>query len=173
MNLKDKKSLVVYYSRKGNNYVNGNIINLKIGNTSVAANYIKEITEADLFEIEPVNDYPEDYNECTKVAQAELKNNERPRLTKYLDNIDSYEVIYIGYPNWWGTMPMPVYTLLESLDFSNKIIMPFCTNEGSGMGHSENDIKKICPNSNVMKGLAINGTSVKDSKSKIESWIEG
>lgn len=138
-----KKSLIVYYSRKGNNYVNGNIVNLKIGNTEVVANLIKEFTNADIFEVEPVKEYSLDYKECTNESKIELKNNARPELKSYIDSIDEYDNIFVGYPNWWGTMPMPMFTFLEHYDFNNKKVIPFCTHEGSQMGRSEKDIKDI------------------------------
>jgi flavodoxin len=83
-----------------------------------------------------------------------------------------YDVIFLGYPNWWGTMPMPVYTFLESYDFSGKKIVPFCTHEGSGMGHSEKDIAKACPKATVLKGIAIHGTSASSADSNVSSWID-
>jgi flavodoxin len=84
-----------------------------------------------------------------------------------------YDVIFLGYPNWWGTMPMPVYTFLESYDFSGKTIVPFCTHEGSGMGHSEKDIAKTCPKASVLKGIAIHGTNASSADSNVSSWING
>jgi len=167
----NKKCLVAYYSRKGQNYVNGNIINLPVGNTEKIANMIRELTEGDLFEIKTIKSYPKDYMETTRVAQDELSENARPELTEYLDNIDDYDVIYLGYPNWWGTFPMAVCTFLESSDFTGKTIIPFCTHEGSGMGHSERDIRGLCPTANVEKGLAIRGGSVSSAEKIVRSWI--
>lgn len=171
-NLKDKKSLIIYYSRKGENYTSQGIQDLSIGNTEVIAKMISEITGGDLFEIKPVKEYPINYRECTAVAKDELRENARPELTEYLENIDKYEVIYIGYPNWWGTMPMPMMTGLEKLNFTDKVVMPFCTHEGSGMGSSESDVKKICKGAKVMKGLPIQGSYVDTAKSKVEQWIK-
>lgn len=172
MNLKEPKSLIAYFSRKGNNYVSGSIVNLSIGNTEVAANMIQEITGSDVFRIESVVPYPIDYTETTNVAKAELNQNARPELSRQVNNIDSYDVILLGYPNWWGTMPMPVFTFLESYDFSGKTIIPFCTHEGSGMGRSESDIKKLCPDAKVKKGLSIRGSSVKEAEKEISKWVE-
>lgn len=171
-NIKGKKSLIIYYSRKGENYTNNGIQDLPVGNTEVIAKMISEITGGDLFEIKPVKEYPINYRECTVVAQDELKANARPELQEYLENIDEYEVIYIGYPNWWGTMPMPMFTELEKLDFSDKIVMPFCTHEGSGMGNSESDLRSVCKGAKVMKGLPIQGSYVSTAKSKVEQWIK-
>ncbi|HWT76468.1 MAG TPA: flavodoxin [Mobilitalea sp.] len=171
MDYLNKKCLVAYYSRKGNNYVSGSIVNLPVGNTEVAATMIQELTGCDKFHIETVKSYPTDYTETTEVAQQELRKNVRPELTGHVENMDSYEVIFLGYPNWWGTMPMAVYTFLEEYDFTGKTIIPFCTHEGSGMGHSESDIKKLCPYAEVQKGLAIRGGSVKGAKNDIMRWL--
>jgi len=169
--MEKSKSLIVYFSRKGNNYAGGRIVNLPVGNTEVAANKIQKLTGGNLFQIETVEDYPEDYTEATNVAMDEKKKNARPELTEAVNDMDSYDVIYLGYPNWWGTMPMAVFTFLESYDFSGKIIIPYCTHEGSGMGNSERDIRKCCPGAKVMPGLAIQGSSVKSADDTIKSWL--
>jgi len=168
----NSKSLSAYFSRKGNNYVGGSIVNLPIGNTEVIAKKIQGLTGSDLFQIQTVKPYPEDYTETTKVAQDELSQNARPELTEMVDDMDSYDVIYIGYPNWWGTMPMAVFTFLDSCDFSGKTIIPYCTHEGSGMGSSERDIKKLCPNAKVLSGLAIRGGSVGRADKDVANWLK-
>lgn len=167
----NSKSLIAYFSRKGNNYVDGSIVNLPIGNTEVVAKKIQELTGSDMFEIKTVKSYPEDYTETTNVAQEELRKNSRPELTEIVDDMDSYDVIYIGYPNWYGTMPMAVFTFLESYDFSGKTIIPYCTHEGSGLGQSVRDIKKLCPNSRVLDGLAIKGGSVNRNQNDVSAWL--
>jgi len=166
------KSLVTYFSRKGNNYVGGSIVNLPIGNTEVIANKIQKLTGSDLFEIKTVKSYPEDYTETTNVAQDEKRANARPELTEAVENMDSYDVIYLGYPNWWGTMPMAVFTFLESYDFSGKTIVPYCTHEGSGMGSSERDIKKLCPGAKVLSGLSIVGGSIHKADKDVTNWLK-
>lgn len=165
------KSLIAYFSRKGQNYVGGSIVNLPVGNTEVVAKKIQAMTGSDLFEIDTVEAYPKDYTETTNVAMDEKRKNARPVLTATLDNMDSYDVIYLGYPNWWGTFPMAVYTFLESYDFTGKTIIPFCTHEGSGLGSSERDIKKYCPNASVKSGIAIRGGSVKNADTLLKNWI--
>ena len=165
------RSLIAYFSRKGNNYVEGRIRYLSVGNTEVIAKKIKLFTGSDLFKIDTVENYPEDYLEATEVAQDEKKLNARPELTDTVSDMDSYDVIYLGYPNWWGTMPMAVFTFLESYDFSGKTIIPFCTHEGSGIGTSERDIVKLCPGSKVLPGLAIPGSKVKNVDNWIKSWL--
>lgn len=167
-----KKSLVAYFSRRGYNYLNGEIVFLQVGNTEVVAKKIRELTGSDLFQIETVKSYPEDYNETTTVAKKEQNENVRPELTRTVDGMDDYDVIYLGYPNWWGTMPMAVHTFLESYDFAGKTIIPFCTHEGSAMGRSEGDIKKLCPKAKVLSGLAIKDGSVNKSDEKIAAWCK-
>jgi flavodoxin len=167
-----KKSLVVYFSRKGNNYVSGNIINLPVGNTEVAAKLIAELAGADMFRIDPVKEYSQDYHKCTVEAQKELRDNARPELKNYINSIDGYDLIYLCFPNYWGTMPMCVWTFLEKYDFAGKTVKPLCTHEGSGMGRSESDIRKLCPGAKVEKGLPIRGSEVSGAKSIIEEWIK-
>lgn len=167
------KTLIAYYSRKGNNYTSAGIVNLKVGNTAVAAGYIEAVTGGDLFEIETVKEYPADYDACTKVATKELRENARPELSVSLPDISEYDTVFIGYPNWWGTAPMAVFTFLESCKLAGKTVLPFCTHEGSGLGQSEGDIRDACPGARVLRGLAIRGSSVSESKGAISSWVEG
>ena len=168
----NSRSLIAYFSRKGNNYVGGSIVSLPVGNTEVAAKKIQKLAGSDIFQIRTVKSYPKDYTEATKVAQKEQKENARPELAEKVNDMDSYDVIYIGYPNWYGTMPMAVFTFLEAYDFSGKTIVPFCTHEGSGMGSSERDIKRLCPKAKVLSGLAIRGGSVERADKEIKNWIK-
>ncbi len=168
----NSKSLIAYFSRKGNNYVGGSIVNLLIGNTEVIAKKMQKLTASDVFQIRTVRSYPEDYTETTNAAHEEQKKNARPELAEKVNNMDSYDVIYIGYPNWYGTMPMAVFTFLESYDFSGKTIVPFCTHEGSGLGSSERDIKRLCPTAKVLPGLAIQGGSVERADKDVTNWLK-
>lgn len=166
------RTLIVYYSRKGENYWNGSIKNLAKGNTEMIAEMIADITGGDLFQVETVKEYPADYYECINEAKKELQNGARPELKKYMDSLDGYDTVYVGYPNWWGTMPMAMFTFLERCDLAGKRIFPFCTNEGSGMGGSERDLKRICKGAVVEKGLSIHGAEAADSRSKVEAWVK-
>lgn len=170
MDFKDKKILVAFFSHKGQNYVSGSIVNLEKGNTAVIAAMIAGMTDADVFEIRSVKGYPFNYNACTSEAQSELRANSRPELADDMD-VTSYDIIYLGYPNWWGTMPMPIWTFLENHDFSGKSIFPFCTHEGSGMGNSEADLRKLANKAEVKKGLAIHGSSVSNAEASLKNWI--
>ena len=165
--------LIIYYSRKGQNYYAGSIRNLPKGNTEIAAEFIRSAVGGDLFEIDTVKPYSADYTTCTQEAQAELRSNARPELKEYPDSLDGYDTIFVGYPNWWGTMPMAMFTFLERYDLTGKRIIPFCTNEGSGMGNSEWDLKKICAGATVEGGLAIRGCETEKSEKKIADWAKG
>lgn len=164
------KILIAYYSRKGENYWSGSIKNLEKGNTQIIAEYIQEATGGDLFEINTVAPYPADYHKCTEVAKIELRHNARPALSCVLENLNDYDVIFLGYPNWWGTCPMAVLTFLDSCDFDGKKLFPFCTNEGSGMGDSERHIKKECPRASIGKGLAITGHRAIFAREETVDW---
>ena len=171
MKVNSAKCLIAYFSRPGNNYVNGDIVDLPTGNTEVIAKMIQDMTGGDLFHIEAVHAYPKDYTETTDVAKEEFRTNARPKLTRHSGSMASYDVIFLGYPNWWGTMPMPVFTFLEESDYSGKTIFPFCTHEGSGLGRSVSDIRKMCPKSTVREGLAIRGGEVKNAKNEVSGWL--
>ncbi|MDO5388007.1 MAG: flavodoxin [Clostridia bacterium] len=166
------KKLVAFYSRADENYFGGSLKYITVGNTEKAAKIISNITGADLFKIEQIKPYSKDYNTCIEEAKKDLQTNARPELTKLPNNLDMYDEIYLGYPNYWGTMPMAVYTFLEAFDFSGKTIYPFCTHEGSGLSSTEKDIANTTKGAKVSKGLAINGSSVDKSKNIIERWLQ-
>lgn len=164
------KNLIIYYSRKGENYVNGRIENLKKGNTEICAEYIQKAVGGDLFEVQTVNSYSENYNTCTEEAAQEIHSNARPALTHYLDNIDEYENVFICGPCWWGTYPMAVFSQLEKLDFTGKKVMALMTHEGSGLGNSERDLKKICQGATFGKGIAVHGADAGKAEAAISEW---
>lgn len=164
-------ALIAYFSRTGENYVNGTIQNLTVGNTAMAAKRIAELTDGDLFQIVPIRAYSHDYNACIAEAEEDQRRDARPELKSYPDSLDPYDTIYLGYPNYWGTMPMCVFTFLEHFNFSGKTIQPFCTHEGSGLGRSETDIKRLCPGATVKSGLAIHGADLKKAESAIRNWL--
>ena len=133
---------------------------------------LRDITGADLFKIEPLHPYSDDYKECVAQARDEMQSDARPELKAYPETLDDYDTIYLGYPSYCGTMPMPVFTFLEHFDFSGKTVKPFCTNEGSGMGRSEQDIRRLCPGAKVEKGLSIHGGDVDKSEDALRAWSE-
>ena len=165
------KSLIAYYSRRGNNLVDGTVKELRVGNTEMLAIILQKLTGATCFRIEPQVDYSPDYYRCIDQARQDLQRKQYPKLKRVLDNITDYDVIYLGYPNYWGTMPMAVFSFLKQFDFSGKRIKPFCTHEGGGMGRSEQDIRSICPDAQIDAGLSIKGTDIKQGLAMIEEWV--
>ena len=167
----NKKILIAFFSRAGENYSVGTV---QVGNTEIMANNIAELTGGDLYKIEPENPYPSSYEDTIEVVKKEQSENSRPKIKNTINNIDEYDIIFIGYPIWWSDMPMCVYTFLESYDFSNKTIIPFNTHEGSGNAGTYTIIKNKLINSNVLDGLAIQGKNAREDSSKqtIEKWIK-
>lgn len=163
---------MLFFSRRDENYVNGTLQNLEIGNTEVAAGMIQKFTGADIFQIEPVQPYVKGYNACIAQAQEDQRRDARPELKRWLESIEEYDTIYLGFPNYWGTMPMAVFTFLEHYDFTRKRIRPFCTHEGSGMGRSVRDIQRLCDGAEVESGLALHGGSVQRAEKDIQKWVQ-
>ena len=166
------KNLVIYYSRKGENYFPDGIRSIEKGNTAYAAEYIAEAVSADLFEIDTVKPYAANYRECCMEAVAEAKINARPEIRGYVEDISRYDTIFVCFPCWCGTAPMCVFTFLEHYDLSGKRIIPLCTNEGSGMANSKKDLAKFCPGAEVLPGLSVRGHQVQASGSAISEWAK-
>ena len=166
------KTLIAYFSRADENYFGGRMVYIKAGNTEIAAKKIHELTGGDLFKIEPASPYPAAYADCVAQSRRELAEDARPGLARYPDGIDGWDTIVLAYPCWCGTMPMPVFTFLARFDFSGKVILPLCTNEGSGMGSSPADIKKLCPGADIRRGLSVAGSRVNEADGVISGWLE-
>ena len=166
------KILIAYFSRADENYGIGFI---EKGNTEIIAEMISEETGGSLFHIERAEPYLADYDECTDVAKQEQNDNSRPELLEDMD-ISEYDVIFLGYPIWWGDMPMSVYTFLEGHDFSGKTIIPFCTHAGSGLSGTEKNIENICSDSEILDGLSIKGADAQNSQDQaretVNEWLE-
>ena len=165
-------TLVAYYSRAGQNYGNGGVINLPKGNTEVLAEAIAADLGADLFKIETVEPYPTDYFATTDQAKRELRENARPAIQGPLPNMEGVDAIVLGYPNWWGIMPMAVKTFLDGCDLTGVTIAPLCTNEGSGLGNSVSDLRRTYPAANVVEGLSVRGTDAARSTGRAISWAK-
>ena len=166
------RNLIIYYSRKGQNYVNGSIRELSKGNTEIVAEFIQKAVGGDLFEIETVKEYSRDYMTCTEEAQEELRAKARPELKRCLDDISEYDNIFVCGPCWWGTFPMAVLTQLERLDFTGKKVFAVMTHEGSGLGGCERDLKRICEGASFGKGFAVHGADASRSESTVASWAK-
>jgi flavodoxin len=145
----------------------------RMGNTQIIANYISEYTGGILFAIQTVNPYPVDAYETLDTAQIERSRNSRPELSTHVEDMDNYDTIYLGYPIWHGTMPMPVFTFLEEYDFTGKTIIPFSTHDGSGLGNGKRNIQALCPNATVLDGLATRYDRVANAEAGVEKWLNG
>lgn len=168
------KILVAFFSRAGDNYEVGVI---EKGNTKIMAEMIAEKTGADMFEIQPVQEYPFDYREATEVAKAEQESNARPEIVSYVTNLADYDTIFLGYPIYWSSFPMVIYTFLENQDFNGKIIIPFCTSAGDYMTGKENTIPEIAKGSSVREGLGVKGKMCQENpdavREKVNAWLAG
>lgn len=165
-------TLIVYFSRTGENY---NVGNVEVGNTAMLASYIKEYLKCDSFEIVPMDKYPENYDECTELASKEKEDNARPKIDGKIDNFDSYKTVFIGYPIWWGDLPMIMYTFMEEYDLDGKTVIPFNTHEGSGNAGTYDTIKEKLPSANVnTQGLALDGKTARseDGKQQTIDWLK-
>lgn len=169
----DKKILVVYFSRTGEEYGIGKITK---GNTAIVAEMIAAKTGADIFELKAATPYPDEYEACTELAKKELESNVRPAFVANVDNLAQYDTIFLGYPIWWGALPRVMMTFLERNDFSGKTIIPFCTHGGSGLAGTEHEIKDACPKAEILSGLAIVGkTAQNDSaaaEKEVDDWLK-
>ena len=166
--MKDKKSLIIYFSRADENYSVGYI---NKGNTEVIAEYIRDITGGDLFKVEPANPYAKDYNTCIEEAKERQANHDAP-IKENVPDISDYEVIYIGAPVYWGDMPEEMVTALKDIDFTGKTVRVFTTHEGSGTGSIPGQVRNICKGADVdSNALTIRGSSVSGAKNRVEDWI--
>ena len=164
--------LIAYYSRAGENYFGGAYRRIAVGNTEKAAKMLAELTGGELYKIEQAQPYSENYQTCIAEAKADLQKKARPEVLNLPETLDGCDEIYLGYPNYWGTMPMAVYTFLEHYDFTGKSVHPFCTHEGSGLSRTVQDVQKAAPGAVVTKGLAIHGSGVDGAKGALEKWVQ-
>ena len=165
------KTLIAFFSRADENYFGGAMRYVKVGNTEIVVNDMNKMIDADTFKIEMKDPYSPVYMTCIDEAKKDLRAKARPELVSMPASIDEYDTVVLAYPNYWGTMPMAVFTFLENFDFSGKTILPLCTNEGSGMGGSERDIKKTCPGAEVKKGLSVTGSEAANATGRVKKWL--
>ena len=160
------RSLIIYFSRADENYAVGYITK---GNTEIVAEYVQELTGADMFKVEPAVPYAADYNTCIREAKQRIGN--APIKEKFTD-ISAYDTIYVMSPIYWGTYAPEVETALEGLDFAGKTVRVICTHEGSGLASMPSDVKRMCKGADAdMKGLAIKGSQAKNAKQKVAEWL--
>ena len=169
-----KNILVAYFSRADENY---NVGTIDKGNTQIIAEYIASEVGADSFHIETVTPYPADYDECCDVAKQELADKARPEIKGGVENMEQYDIVFLGYPIWWGDMPMAVYTFMDNYDFSDKVVIPFNTHEGSGESGTYSAIGSYLPNAQVLDGMAIQGKTAQefssDTQQTVRDWLNG
>ena len=167
------KILTVFYSLKGETIAPGmKIVNLEKGHTAAAAEFVQKAVGGDLYELETVKTYIEDHMKMIYEAKEELEKGIRPELKNYPD-ISEYDTIFLGFPNWWNTMPMPVFGFLEHYDWSGKRIIPFVTSGGGGFGKSIEDMKKICVGAEIsVNGGEFQGHKVETSEAEIVDWAK-
>lgn len=167
-----KNILMVYFSRAGENWQVGTIDK---GNTAEIADYILENADADVFEIKATDPYPESYSETLTRVNRERDNNERPSFEGKIENLDQYDAVFIGYPIWYGGLPMIMYTFLEEYDLGDKMIIPFSTHGGSGWGSTKSELKTLIPNGKFVDGYSIAGTETRKDTTKeaVKKWLEG
>lgn len=174
--------LIAYFSRVGNINFDENIdavtsasVNMDgsnvSGNAQLLAEMAQKVTGGDLFFIETVEKYPADYRGTTDQAKKEQNDDARPELSSHVENMDAYDTVILIYPNWWGTLPPPVFTFLEEYNFAGKTILPLCTNEGSRLGRSESDIASICSDARLLEGLSVKGSEAESAQAEVEEWI--
>ena len=174
--------LIAYFSRVGNMNFDENIdavtsasVNVDgsnvSGNAQLLAEMAQKATGGDVFFIETVEKYPAEYRGTTDQAKTEQNDDARPELSAHVENMEAYDTIVLIYPNWWGTLPQPVFTFLEEYDFSGKTILPLCTHEGSRLGRSENDIASLCPDAQLLDGLSVKGSAAGNAQTEVEEWI--
>ena len=141
------------------------------GNTGVVADMIAQATGADLFSIRTVEQYPDTYDATIDQGQQEQSDGARPELATHLENLDSYDTIFLGFPNWWGDMPMAVYTFLDEVDLSGKTVIPFVTSGGSGFSNTISTIQQMEPQATLQEGLSIGASSATGAQQQVESWL--
>ena len=168
-------ALIAFYSRAGENYFGGAYRRISVGNTEKVAEMLADLTGGELYKIEQAEPYSDNYKTCVAQAREDWQKNARPAVLDLPDDLDAYDEIYLGYPNYCSTMPMAVYTFLEHYDFTGKTIHPFCTHEGSGLSGTERLLEQACKGATIAKGLAVQGTTAQNSqaqaKKTVQSWL--
>lgn len=164
---------MVYFSQPDNVDNSTVVINGEtLGNTQYMAYVIQENTGANIFRILPETPYPTDHSELVDLAQDEQRENARPKIKDEIGNFSDYDTIFVGYPNWWGDMPMILYTFFDTYDFSGKTIIPFNTHGGSGFSGTISTIRRLEPNATVKDGKSISRNSIQNAEKEIIDWVK-
>lgn len=141
------------------------------GNTGAAAHMISETLGADLFSIQTVEKYPDNYDDTIDQGQEEQRRAVRPELASQAGDISRYTTVFLGYPNWWGDMPMAVYSFLDEYDLSGKTVIPFVTSGGSGFSGTVSEIERLEPEADVQEGIALSASGAVNARDEIEAWL--
>ena len=169
----EKKILTVFFSMKGETYMaGGRIENLTKGNTNVCAEFIQKAVGGDLFEIETTKQYSKYHFKMIEEAKVEMQSDEKAQPKHWLDNLEDYDVIFVGYPIWWGTYPPIINTFLKHYDLTGKTIIPFSTSEGSGLLNTVAELREVCKGATVTEALAIRGSQARSSEKKVSEWAK-
>lgn len=172
MSLRGKKILIVYFSHADENWFLGGLKTLKEGYTAVVAKKIQTLLGGDLYEVKRDKPYPIQYGPCTEEAKKELQEKAFPELSSQPIGLKPYDVIILGYPCWWGTCPRPLFTFFRDHDWTGKVVYPFCTNEGSGLGDSMADLRSALEGAEIKAGLPITGSAVSTCDKQISFWLK-
>lgn len=166
------RQLIAYYSRRGQNFVGGELRDLAVGNTELAAEMLQVLTRADIFRIEPVREYSSDYCRCIDQARQDLLRGVRLELKRWPEGWEEYNTVYLGYPNHWNTLPVAVFSFLEQLDFTGKTVYPFCVYEWGGLGRSVDDLRRACPTARIGPSLPLRGEDIRQELYALVDWAD-
>ncbi len=167
------KTLIVYFSRAGENWGRDGLVNLKVGHTAVAASVLEKLTDADVFKVAPAQPYPAGYEDCCAVAKAQLEAGARPALRSWPEEevLADCRTLLLCWPNYWGTLPMPMWTFLEKYNWQDKKILPLCTHGGGGFGRGEADLARLAPGADIRPGLAVLGPDAAGAGLEMQLWL--
>ncbi len=165
-------ALIAFYSRAGENYFGGAYRRISVGNTEKVAEMLADLTGGELYKIEQAEPYSDDYKTCVAQAREDWQKSARPAVLDLPDDLDAYDEIYLGYPNYCSTMPMAVYTFLEGCDFTGKTVVPFCTHEGSGLSGTVGSIRAAASGATVLDGLAITKTTAQNDPAETANEVD-
>lgn len=178
----DSKALVAYFTQGENAGLSNDVdvsssASIQVwnenitGNTGFVAHQIAETIGADMFSIQTVQPYPANYDDTIAQGQIEKEQNVRPELSTHIENLDAYDTVFIGFPNWWSDMPMAMYSFFEEYDFRGKTIVPFSTSGGSGLSNTLQTIQELEPNAQILEGLTINRSNLDKAQENIQTWL--
>ncbi|MGM9873834.1 MAG: flavodoxin [Bacilli bacterium] len=165
------KSIVVYFSKNGENIVDHKVVDLPVGNTEIIARKIQALTSSDIFELKPVRPYPYKYDDCLKVAEKEYQTNECHEFVHTYENLSDYDVVFIGFPIWYKSYPRIINRFIKEYDLKDKTILPFCTNDEGNFGIAELELRSLLSSSSLKPGFYVQGKDIHICNERLERWI--